>query len=235
MLSEEFKRRGLKIGRDKLFDLLRAESMLVPRKRKYVKTTDSRGWMRQYPNLVKGMLLERPEQLWVADITYLYVGKSYGYLHLITDAYSKRIMGYKLSDSMESSNTTQALQMALKHRQYSGALIHHSDRGLQYSSKEYTALLKTQGIRISMTQDGSPYDNAIAERLNGILKQEFGLEESFEDLKQTEDQVKEGVRLYNFRRPHLSNHYLTPYEMHQQSKLRPKTWENKSSVQYNYQ
>lgn len=230
LLSEDFRKKGWKIGRDGLFDLLRAESLLVSRRRKYVKTTDSRGWMRQYPNLAKEMLIERPEQLWVADITYLSVGKAYGYLHLVTDAYSKRIMGYKVSDSLDGSNTKQALELALGNRQYAGRLVHHSDRGLQYSSKEYTTLLKAKGIQISMTQDGSPYDNAIAERVNGILKQEFGLEDSFLDLKQAEKQVKESVRLYNHRRPHLSNHYLTPYEMHQQSALKPKTWRTKQRL-----
>ena len=224
LLSEDFKERDLKIGRDGLFALLRRESLLVPRRRKYVKTTDSRHWMRQYPNLVKGVPVERPEQVWVADITYLSVGQENGYLHLVTDAYSKKIVGYKVSHNLGVSNTVQALKMALGSRIYAGKLIHHSDRGLQYCSKEYTGLLKAHEVGISMTQDGNPYDNAIAERVNGILKQEFGLDEDLEDFKQAENQVAESIRFYNHRRPHLSNRFLTPEQMHQQSDIKPKTW-----------
>jgi putative transposase len=170
ILGEELRQEGLKIGRDGLFALLRQESLLVVRKRKYVSTTDSRLWMRQYPNLVQGMELNRPEQVWVADITYLSTKQGYNYLHLVTDAYSKRIMGYKHSDDLEAGTSLQALEMAFKQRSHSQALIHHSDRGLQYCSKGYTGLLKEHNVSISMTQNGSPYDNAIAERVNGILK-----------------------------------------------------------------
>jgi putative transposase len=205
LLENDFKTQGLKIGRDGLFTLLRKQSLLVARKRKFVKTTDSRAWMRQYPNLVKSLEVVRPEQLWVADITYLTTRQGYGYLHLITDAYSKKIMGYQLSDHLGASATLKALQMAFKHRTSCQCLIHHSDRGLQYCSKEYTALLKNNHVSISMTQDGSPYDNAIAERVNGILKQEFGLDGPFETMKDAEKQIIEAVSLYNTLRPHLSN------------------------------
>ena len=229
LLEEDFKRQGIKVGRDKLFRLLREESLLVARKRKYVRTTDSRGWMRQYPDLAKGLEPARPEQLWVADITYLSTQQGYGYLHLITDAYSKRIMGYTLSDHMGASATVQALAMALRDRRYSSALIHHSDRGLQYCSKEYTSLLKERNISISMTQTGSPYDNAVAERINGILKQEFGLDEPFETIWQAKRQVDQSVRLYNTYRPHLSNGYLTPEQMHGQHKIKPRSWKRKTA------
>ena len=229
LLGEDFKRQEIKMGRDRLFDLLREESLLVVRKRKYVKTTDSRQWMRQYPDLAKGIDLLRPEQLWVADITYLSTGQGYCYLHLITDAYSKKIMGYQLSKQLAASATLQALKRALKTRKYSHPLIHHSDRGLQYCSKEYTGLLKQNNISISMTQTGSPYDNAIAERINGILKQEFGLDDQFDGLEQAEKQVDEAVALYNNLRPHLSNHYLTPAQMHEQNSLKPKIWHKKTT------
>jgi putative transposase len=221
--------KGVKIGRDRLFDLLREEALLVVRKRKYVKTTDSRFWMRQYPDLVKGIKPERPEQLWVADITYLTTEQGHCYLHLITDAYSKKIMGYKLSESLAASETIQALRSALKGRRYSQSLTHHSDRGLQYCSKEYTELLTQHKISISMTQTGSPYDNAIAERINGILKQEFGMDDQFNTMQRAQKQLDQAVMLYNNLRPHLSNSFLTPERMHNQKVLKPKTWHKKTA------
>ena len=229
LLGADFRQAGLKIGRDRLFDLLRRESLLVVRKRKYVSTTDSRLWMRQYPNLVQGMEVARPEQVWVADITYLNTKQGYNYLHLVTDACSKKIMGYKHSDNLSASTTIQALKMALKDRSYRQALVHHSDRGLQYCSKEYTGLLKENNVSISMTQNGSPYDNAIAERINGILKQEFGLDELFENMQEAGKQIDESIELYNRLRPHLSNHLLTPEQMHKQDKLKPKAWHKKTT------
>jgi len=228
-LGDDFKREKIKMGRDKLFSLLREQSMLVVRKRKYVKTTDSRLWMRQYPDLAKGLELVRPEQLWVADITYLSTRQGFGYLHLITDAYSKKIMGYRLSDHLGASATVEALQMALAGRRYSNPLIHHSDRGLQYCSKDYTQLLKMNNIAISMTQTGSPYDNAVAERVNGILKQEFGLDDPFDTIYQAKRQVDQAVILYNTYRPHLSNNFLTPEQMHRQRKLKPRSWKRKTA------
>src|SRR5262249_605835 len=149
--------------------LLREEGLLITKKKKYMKTTDSRHWMRKYPNLVKPFDLKRPEQLWVADITYLSTTDRYCYLHLITDAYSKLIVGYNVSETLASNETLKALQIALRNRKYQSSLIHHSDRGLQYCSAAYIKTLQQKGIAISMTEDGSPYDNAIAERVNGIL------------------------------------------------------------------
>lgn len=229
LLGEDFRQQGLKIGRDGLLDLLRRESLLIVRKRKYVSTTDSRLWMRQYPNLVQGMELNRPEQVWVADITYLSTRQGYNYLHLVTDAYSKRIMGYKHSDNLEASTSLQALEMAFQQRCYRQALIHHSDRGLQYCSRDYTGLLKEHNVSISMTQNGSPYENAIAERVNGILKQEFGLDEVFENMQEAGRQIDESIALYNSLRPHISNHYLTPEQMHSQQQLKPRTWHKKTT------
>jgi putative transposase len=227
LLKERFLRDGISIGRDRLFDLLREEGLLIIRKKKYTKTTDSKHWMRKYPNLIKEIKLGRPEQLWVADITYLTISDRYCYLHLVTDAYSKRIMGYCISETLAASHTLQALGMALRNRQYSGSLIHHSDRGLQYCSSGYVKMLQQNSIAISMTEDGSPYDNAIAERLNGILKDEYGLDEEFADQAQLELQVRQSVESYNNNRPHESNYLLTPNEMHQQNKLKPKAWHKK--------
>lgn len=143
LLKESFMREGITIGRDRLFDLLREEGLLIIKKKKYTKTTDSKHWMRKYPNLIKGIRLNRPERLRVADITYLSVLDRYCYLHLVTDAYSKRIMGYCISKTLASSHTMKALEMALRNRQYKQSLIHHSDRGLQYCSAGYIKCFST--------------------------------------------------------------------------------------------
>jgi len=176
------------------------------------------------------MELTRPEQLWVADITYLDTNDGDAYLHLITDAYSKMIMGYELCDNLEAQSTCKALEMALKDRKYQGEpLIHHSDRGLQYCSKLYVHLLHSNGIRISMTENGDPYENAIAERMNGILKDEFGLSERFDSIHQALIQTKQSILIYNRLRPHLSCRMLTPDEMHQQNRVKLKVWTKKTS------
>ena len=229
LLKESFLQQGISMGRDRLFDLLREEGLLITKKKKYTKTTDSKHWMRKYPNLIRQFDLNRPEQLWVADITYLSLSDRYCYLHLLTDAYSKQIMGYCISDNLGASETLKALQMALKNRNYSGSLIHHSDRGLQYCSAAYVRTLQQNSIAISMTEDGSPYDNAIAERVNGILKDEFCLDQVFDNRSQLELQVKQSIYSYNHKRPHCSNHLLTPSKMHQQDTLKPKAWHKKST------
>lgn len=217
------------MGRDALFTLLRGEDLLIKKKKRYQRTTDSSGWMRQYPDLTKALALERPEQLWVADITYVALKQGFCYLHLVTDAYSKKIMGYQLGESLQASHSVAALQMALSARRYQAPLIHHSDRGLQYCSTVYSEVLKNQEIAISMTQDGSPYDNAVAERINGILKDEFCLDEVFESFTEAKKQASQSINIYNQLRPHLSNHYLTPEQMHQQQKLKPRTYKKKAT------
>jgi Transposase and inactivated derivatives len=224
LLKDDFDKESIKIGRDKLFDLLRVENLLVSKKKKYIKTTDSSHWRFKYPDQVKGVQPTGPEQIWVADITYLALIKGYCYLHLITDAYSKKIMGYKISDNLAAIHTIEALKQAIQQRQYKRKLIHHSDRGLQYCSTGYVTILKQNGIKISMTQDGSPYDNAIAERVNGILKDEFELDDVFEDQKQAESLTRQAITLYNQYRPHMSCSMLTPNKMHQQTKLKAKNW-----------
>lgn len=229
LLKADLRAEGLSIGRDRLFSLLREEDLLVKRKRRFCKTTDSRGWMRRYPNRVKGLEVTHPEQVWVADITYLNLREAFCYLHLVSDAYSRRIMGYCLSPSLEARHSVEALKRALASRSYTGGLIHHSDRGLQYSSALYTGVLEEHQVHISMTQDGSPYDNAVAERINGILKDEYGLDEVLEDFALAQRQVKQAVESYNSQRPHLSNHYLTPNQMHGQHILTPKKWNKKAT------
>jgi transposase InsO family protein len=229
LLKKTFDSQQIHIGRDGLFDLLREEGLLIATKKRYTKTTNSKHWMHKYPNLIEHMKVERPEQLWVADITYVAVAQAYCYVHLITDAYSKQIMGYYTSENLAATSTLKALEMALNKRQYKDQLTHHSDRGLQYCSGLYTKVLAQHNIAISMTESGSPYDNAIAERVNGILKQEFGLDHTFETIDEVSKQVKQSVDIYNYQRPHLSNSLLTPNQMHQQNFLKPKPWHKKTT------
>ncbi len=228
LLAEEFKQEHIKVGRDKLFSILRDEQLLIIKKKRYTKTTNSKHWLHKYPNLVKDLPITRPEQIWVADITYISIEKGFVYLHLITDAYSKQIMGYCLSDNLAATSTIKALQMALQKRKYENQLIHHSDRGLQYCSAGYVSLLDKNSIDISMTQDGNPYDNAIAERVNGILKDEFALDDILPDFKHAQKQTDQAISLYNSQRPHLSCGMLTPNQMHSQTKLKIKTWAKKN-------
>jgi len=212
---------NIHVGRDKLFSILREEGLLVSKKRKYTVTTNSKHWLRKYPNLIRGMYPDRPEQLWVADITYVDTLDGNAYLHLVTDAYSKQIMGYELCSNMEANSTLKALKMAISKRRYKASeLIHHSDRGLQYCSKLYTDYLKENGIIISMTENGDPYENAIAERVNGILKDEFGLSDKFENVVQANELTQQSITIYNQLRPHLSCSMLTPNQMHQQDKIK---------------
>lgn len=228
LLQDGLKRDRIALGRDALFRILKEEDLLVARKKRYAKTTDSKHWLRKYPDLAKGIVLERPEQLWVADITYLCVSEGFSYLHLITDAYSKMIMGYHVSETLAATSTIKALEQALKKRNYAEELVHHSDRGLQYCSTLYTRLLNQKGVQISMTEDGSPYDNAVAERVNGILKNEFGLDDIFNTNDEAIKQVTEAIDIYNKQRPHTSNNMLTPEAMHGQKVLKPRKWSKKA-------
>jgi len=230
MLKDYFQKEEIKVGRDKLFTLLGQEGLLIVKRKKYTVTTNSRHWMHKYPNLIKDLIVYRPEQLWVADITYLDTEQTNSYLHLITDAYSKQIMGYELCNDMEASSTLKALQMAIGNRKYvQEPLIHHSDRGLQYCSKLYVNHLLKNNLQISMTENGDPYENAIAERMNGILKDEFGLGEKLSDLKEALHQTHQSIQTYNLLRPHLSCGYRTPSQMHQQQTITIKTWKKKTS------
>jgi transposase InsO family protein len=184
--------------------------------------------MHKYPDLIKGIRLVRPEQLWVADITYVAIESGFVYLHLVTDAYSKKIVGYCVSNNLSATGTMEALKMALLCRKYNHPLIHHSDRGLQYCSSGYVNLLIKNEVSISMTQDGSPYDNAVAERVNGILKDEFGLDGVLTNINEVQKQTRQAIGSYNNKRPHLSCNMLTPQQMHDQCTVKIKTWENKN-------
>lgn len=234
LIKDRLQERSIKMGRDVLFNFLRAEQLLIKPRRCYIKTTNSKHWMKKYPNLIENLEVTGPEQVWVSDITYLKTTTGNQYLSLITDAYSKKIMGYALLDSLATEGPMNALKMAIKNRKYDSALIHHSDRGLQYCSADYTQKLKENNIQISMTQNGDPYENAIAERINGILKHEFLLVEGLKDHLQALQAIKESVNIYNSYRPHLSCHYLTPDYVHSKGGIRIKKW-NKKSLENNLQ
>lgn len=220
LLKEGFKSEGIKLGRDKFFELLKKNKMLIVKKRKYIKTTNSKHWMKKYPNMTGEIILKQPEVLWVSDITYIRTEEGFGYLALITDAYSRKIMGYDFSDSLSAKGSIRALQMAIKAKDYTGRLLHHSDRGYQYCSKEYTDLLKKNNIEISMTEKYDPYENALAERMNRTLKEEFLFIESFKNMRLAEKTIKESIEIYNNFRPHLSCQMLTPNQVHLQIKCK---------------
>jgi putative transposase len=196
---------------------MRNAGLLVAKRRNFIRTTDSTGWLRQYKNLAKGFQVSAPEQLWVSDITYISTGEGNSYLSLITDAYSRKIVGYKFADNMETTTCLEALQMAVNKRvtPKNHKIIHHSDRGLQYCSKLYQRKCTAGGLIMSTTQDGNPYDNALAERMNRTIKEEFLLEIIPKTRAVTEQLIKESIDIYNNYRPHLSLQMKTPNQIHQ--------------------
>ena len=203
------------IGRDRLFKLLASYRMLVSRQRAYHKTTNSHHRFHCHPNLIKeGLVPERPEQLWVADITYLPTQAGEAYVSLITDAYSRKVVGYHVDDNMKADSVKQAFCNALKQRKTNKTLVHHSDRGVQYCSNEYQQLHTKHHIQCSMTDGYDCYQNALAERINGILKNEYLLVKP-KNLKEAKKMVEESVMIYNQRRPHTALKYKTPDEVHQ--------------------
>ena len=203
--------------------------MLIQPKRNYRITTDSHHRFRKHKNLIEDMPLNQPEQVWVSDITYIGGRDRNCYLALVTDAYSKKIMGYDVSKSLATDGSLRALNMAIKQRKYKNRLIHHSDRGLQYCSNDYQAALEKKKIIPSMTESYDPYANAIAERVNGILKQEFLLEDYQVNIDTMKEIVKDAVRIYNTKRPHWSCYMKTPDQMHCQNEVKIRTYKRKDS------
>lgn len=227
LLEPELASHQIKVGRDYLFDLLAEHKLLIRRRKRRVITTDSRHWMRKYANLTKELIIVRPEQLWVSDITYIRMQNQWGYLSLITDAYSRKIMGFGFRTDLSALGCLAALQMAYANRMYERSfLIHHSDRGCQYCCKEYVDLLGSQNIAISMTERGDPYENALAERMNGIVKEEFNLYSSQENFEQTYQRIVKSIAAYNEIRPHGSCDYLTPCQAHKKHGELKKRWKN---------
>lgn len=209
---------GCAIGRDALFDLLRTADLLVKPRRSAVRTTFPGG--QRFPNRLADLTVTNPNQAWVCDITYIATEQGYCYLALVTDVYSRRIMGYDLSPSLAVEGALRALQMAISLADCDlTGLVHHSDHGIQYTCHAYQACLQTQGILPSMGAVGNCYDNALAERMNGILKQEYGLGWRFASFRQALWATHEAVQLYNCQRPHLSLGYLFPLQVYQQPEL----------------
>jgi len=225
LLQPQLESHGIAVGRDYLFGLLDAHKLLIRQRKRKVFTTDSRHWMHKYANLVKDIAITHPEQLWVSDITYIRVQNQWGYLSLITDAFSRKVMGYCFRADMLALGPVAALQMALDSRSYHGqALMHHSDRGAQYCSNDYVRLLVSEKIAISMTECGDPYENALAERMNGIIKGEFNLYGSSVSFGQIYQKIDSSIKAYNELRPHGSCDYLTPCQAHEQGDVLKKRW-----------
>ncbi len=228
MLGDKLK--ALSVGRDKFFDILRANHLLIVPKRTYHVTTNSHHRFRKHHNLILNLEVNRPEQVWVSDITYIGKREKPCYLSLVTDTYSKRIMGYYVADNLNTESSLRALEMALKKRKNKHLeLTHHSDRGIQYCADDYQICLSKNKVRCSMTQNSDPYENAVAERINGILKQEFMIDSYHQDLEIMRKIIKESVEIYNNERPHYSNYYLTPAQMHQQNQIQMRIYKTKNS------
>lgn len=226
LLTGPFRRaRHIAMGRDVFFRMLGKYGLLNKRRRGKPQTTDSNHWMNKHANLVKGLSLIRSDQLWVSDITYLELDNSDAFLSLVTDAYSKKIVGFHVSNSLHAAGCVQALQMAISGRSKIEGLIHHSDRGAQYCCGDYAGLLQSCQIGISMTQTGNPKDNAIAERVNGILKMEL-LAPVFADLETARTSVAQAVNTYNYLRPHSSISMLTPALVHGRVLQLKRHWKN---------
>ena len=223
---------GISMGRDAVFKLVRSEGMLIKTKKKWIRTTNSFHRFKIHADLVQRRPAIQSEEIWVSDITYLRTSMCFVYLSLVTDAYSRKIVGYHLASDLKTVGCIKALKQAIKGRLYpQRTLIHHSDRGTQYCCDDYTALLKDNNIQISMTQTGSPYDNAIAERVNGILKLELDLEKTFKSMAQAKSQVELGIHKYNNIRMHTSCDFQTPNQTHLLENVVPKM-KNKEPIAY---
>lgn len=224
------KMKNLKIGRDKFINILRANHLLITPRRSYHITTNSHHRFRKHQNQILELQIQRPEQVWVSDITYIGKRDKPCYLSLVTDAYSKKIVGFNVADNMNTESTLKALKNAIKNKKYENlSLIHHSDRGLQYCANDYQKTLNKSNIKCSMTQNSDPYENAVAERINGILKQEFDIDKFNKTLPIMKIIVKNAIDIYNKKRPHYSNYMLTPNQMHQQDKIVMRTYKRNNT------
>lgn len=217
----------IKLGRDGLFNLLSMNNLLVRRRKRKVHTTNSFHWLHKYSNLINGFVPTASNQLWVSDITYWKIGSGHVYISLITDAFSHKIVGYQVAETLAAIESVQALKMALLTLQnLKVQLIHHSDRGIQYCSSEYVKLLQDNDIQISMTENGDPLENALAERMNGILKDEYLECYSVDNINEAKLLLASVIKLYNEERPHLSIGNMTPEQVHQSGHKGKKLWKN---------
>ncbi len=232
-LSPELEKHQIKMGRDHFFDLLRFHGLLIRKRKRMVKTTDSFHWFRKYANLVEDIEIDGPEQLWVSDITYITTVQGFSYLSLITDAYSRKIVGYALHPTLEASGCMKALEMAIGSRHYLSKrrLIHHSDRGIQYCCHAYTDRLMEDHIAISMTQSGDPYENALAERMNNTIKNDYAPGKMYQSHNEASQAIDRIIESYNERRPHQSLNYMTPSQAHQLEGEIGKRWKKYSRKQ----
>lgn len=217
MLRDELASEGVRLGRDRFFEVLRNQALLLEPLPKAPRTTNSAHSLPVFSNLIKDVALTGPNQVWISDITYIRTREGFLYLSLITDKYSRKVVGYHLGRTLEAEDTLRALKMALAQLPAGAKPIHHSDRGCQYCSHEYVKELQTHGLQVSMTEEDHCAENAQAERVNGILKQEYFLNYEFRSEDQAHRAVDEAVRLYNGRRPHRSLNLCTPQQIHQQA------------------
>jgi len=236
-LKEEFNRHNVKMGRDKFFDLLRNNGLLIKKKQRKTRTTFSYHHFHKYPNLIRELKVERVNRVIVTDITYLYLSgtDNFAYLFLVTDLFSRKVLGYNVSDNLSAKSGVKALRMALRNMSDTNNTIHHSDRGIQYCSHKYTKILKDHDIRISMTENSDPLENAVAERINKTLKEEFTREKqiSFTNYRQAKIMMSQFIKFYNDERPHRSLEMYTPtiaYEMNRKLKRKWKAYYKNNST-----
>ena len=220
----------IKMGRDRLFDVLSVNYLLVKRRKKQTITTNSYHRFKKYPNLIRNFIPTEPNQLWVSDITYWKIATGFVYISFITDAYSRKIVGSHVAQTMEAVETMEALKIAIsdlrKGPDCHFQLTHHSDRGMQYCSDKYVKLLESNNIAISMTENGDPLENAIAERVNGIIKEEYLNDYQVDNLEEAKKLLKAVIELYNNERPHMSIGNLTPNQVHKNKIKTEKLWKN---------
>jgi putative transposase len=227
MLQPVFMQHGIKMGRDALYDLLGSCGLLIRHRRRKPYTTNANHPYKKYPNLIKEMVLTQAGQLWVCDITYIRKHNGFSYLSIITDAYSHKIVGYKLHETLAAEGAIDALIMANKDVKRTRQIVHHSDRGVQYCCNDYVQMIEHFGIQLSMTEKGDPYENAIAERVNGILKNEFLLHQTFNNHSEAKLAVDDAVKKYNELRLHDSCNRQTPVAAHEQKGILKKWWKPK--------
>jgi putative transposase len=217
LIKPELQAAGVKLGRDRLFMELRKADLLVERKpSEWPKTTHFNANLPVFKNLIRGRKLSGPNQVWVADITYIRTGQAFLYLALVTDLWSRKIVGFHLGESLETADALKALNMALKSLQGRERPINHSDRGCQYASHAYVQRVKRAGLKMSMTEQNHSAENAVAERVNGILKQEYWLDADFQTRQEASKATRSAIHLYNYSRPHTSLGLMTPDEKHSQ-------------------
>ena len=232
LMTSFLEKHQIKMGRDKFFYLMSEHGLQVRRTKRKAITTNSNHLFKRYPNIVSNIELRNAGRLWVSDITYIRTELGFAYLSLITDAYSKKIVGWCLWPNLGSKGALNALKMATQGERITSQLIHHSDRGIQYCCYDYVNYLTGCDIQISMTENGDPYENAVAERINGILKHEYDLYNTFEDYNGAHEAVKIAINKYNNKRPHRSCNMLTPAQAHTQTGVLKKRWNKKKEYDH---